>query len=301
MAKSDRVSLGLDVGGTNVRAGVVSGHAKLIGKLQSGVSPSQETADKVVSTFVDLASRAINTAKNEGYVVNTCGVGIPGPFDYDTGISHMEHKFQSIYRQNLKVRLEQALGIPTSFLNDASAFGLGVSWVEYPNKKRILALTVGTGLGSSFIVDGHLGNQVDSITQNGEIWNFPYKEGILEDYISKGAISGHYKKITGSQEEVELIAKRAREKDTAAVESFSIFAKDLGEGLASSVSSFHPNIVVLGGKIGVYAFDLFGKKAERTFAKVSGYKVTFVPAANEFLAIYGAAYHALYPPTSRVE
>ena len=66
MAKSDHVSLGLDVGGTNVRAGVVSEHAKLIGKLQSGVSPSQETADKVVSTFVDLASRAINTAKNEG-------------------------------------------------------------------------------------------------------------------------------------------------------------------------------------------------------------------------------------------
>lgn len=286
-------ALGLDVGGTNIRAGIVSSEAKLIDHIQSSESPSQEFSDAIISSFLELATQVITQSKNQGINTTTCGIGMPGPFDYEKGISHMEHKFQAIKGINLKEIFEKELGIPVFFLNDASAFGLGVSWVEHPDKKKLLAITVGTGLGSSFIVDGHTGTREDHITQNGEIWNFPYKKGILEDYISKRAIEQSYKELTDTNEEVKTIADKARQGDTAALETFEKLAQELGEGLALSVTKFHPEIVVVGGKIGAHAFDLFGRRAQEVYTQRAGYAAKFVPTTNEYLAIFGAAYFGL--------
>lgn len=94
--KTKTASLGLDIGGTNIRAGVVAENANLVGEIQSSESPSQKSSEQIISNFMELATNTVKKAEDEGYIVNKCGVGIPDPFDYENGISLMKHKFQAI-------------------------------------------------------------------------------------------------------------------------------------------------------------------------------------------------------------
>lgn len=224
-------------------------------------------------------------------VIRAYGIGMPGPFDYASGVSQMRHKFSSLFGINLKAAFEKQLQKPVFFINDAAAFGLGVVWKEYPREKRLLAVTLGTGLGSSFLIDGKFASSVKGVPQNGEIWNAPYQEGILEDKISKRALEQGYLRGSGRSISVKEIAEKAREGDQAAKEVFEKFAFHLGDGLASAIADFHPARIVFGGKIS-RAFDLFGETAEKVFIKKAGYNVTFTKAKHDNLAIYGAARNA---------
>lgn len=289
----NKVAIGLDVGGTNIRAGAVNENAELIGEIVSDISPSDKSKDDIISAILSLINKIQISAVNDGFKVNACCMGIPDPFDYEKGISWMKHKFPSLYGVNLKQIFEEKLGIPVYFVGDAQAFGLGVSWLEHRDIKRLLVITLGTGLGAGFVVDGRLGKAEDSIPPNGQIWNLKYKEGILEDYISKTAIMKSYTERSGKSEEVKNIAELARKGDAQAIETFADLAKNVGEGLSETIKDFKPEMIVFGGKIGANAFDLFGKRAEEVFKEKSGMSVPFVPTKNEFLAIYGAAYYAM--------
>jgi len=280
-----RAAIGMDVGGTNVRAGVITTDGKLVGDIEEMKSPADGSFEDIVTNFLRLIQRCKKKADKKALDIVTCGIGIPGPFDYENGISQMRHKFAALYGKNIKTSLEKELEIPVFFLNDASAFGLGVARVEHPHTKRILVITIGTGLGSCFVTDG--------IMEDRTIWDFPFKDGILEDYISKRAIAEHYMKQSGMRAEVEFIANKAKVGDVAAKEAFGMLAKDIGEGLAACVASFDPGIVVFGGKIGTNAFGLFGKEAEKIYRKKSNSRTSFVHTDNEYIAVFGAADYSL--------
>lgn len=216
---------------------------------------------------------------------------MPGPFDYVSGVSQMRHKFSSLFGINLKAAFEKKLQNPVFFINDAAAFGLGVIWKEYPQEKRLLAITLGTGLGSSFLIDGKFAQSVKGVPRDGEIWNVQYQEGILEDKISKRALEQGYLHGSGRSIAVKEIADKAREGDPAAKKVFEQFAVQLGDGLASTIADFHPTRIVFGGKISK-GFDLFGEIAQKVFIKKAGFDVAFTKSKQDNLAIYGVTRYA---------
>ncbi|MBI2051632.1 ROK family protein [Candidatus Roizmanbacteria bacterium] len=286
------VVIALDVGGTVVKGEVVSSEGNVIGKVLEVKSPSDQPAETIINTLKDLLRRLQDRAVKDGHSPKACVVGFPWPFDYERGISQIKHKFASLYGKNLKKPLEELVGVPVYFLNDADAFALGVSR-EYPSEKRILAITLGTGLGSGFLVDGKLAIGKEGVPPHGEIWNTPYKGKILEEFVSKRALSRSYRMHGGSEkDEVEDIAEKARAGDSAAKAAFEKFTQDLGEGLAVAAAPFHPTRIVIGGQIS-NAFDLFGKKAERIFGKKARYKALFSKARGKNLALIGAADYAI--------
>lgn len=179
---------------------------------------------------------------------------MPGPFDYDNGISLIkdQDKFRSLYLANIKNELAIKLGIDADcikFINDAAAFLQGeVFCGAAKGYDRALGVTLGTGLGSAVTVNG---NATDAA-----LWNSSFREGIAEDYLSTRWFLARYKSLTGISidgvKELTLLAS----KDVRAMQVFKEFGFALGEFLTTVIKQHSSQVVVLGGNI-AQAFELF--------------------------------------------
>ena len=123
------------------------------------------------------------------------GIAMPGPFDYENGISYIkdQNKYEALYGLNIKEQLAKKLEISISdisILNDAACFLQGeVFGGAGQGFKRVMGLTLGTGFGSARSVDGK--------TDDADLWCSPYREGIAEDYLSTRWFLKQYKEISG--------------------------------------------------------------------------------------------------------
>jgi glucokinase len=177
---------------------------------------------------------------------------MPGPFDYVEGVSWMKHKMAYLYGVNVGRVLAERLGLNDSqvhFLNDAAAFLWGeIGAGAARNAPKAVGITLGTGVGSGFAIDGRVKTEGTGIPPGGEIWNLPFETGIVEDLISTRAIKKSYRERTGVEREVAAIAAGASS-DPAAVAVFKDFGVNLGRVLRALLSEFAPEVVVLGGGI----------------------------------------------------
>lgn len=286
----DKAVICLGVGGTNVDAALVTEEGKVVSNVDSVRSPSNEDFNTVIEVFEALVNEVAKSRDMKTDIIG-CSIGMPNPFDYENGISFMRHKFTSLYKRNIKLSLEEALRIPICFLNDADAFALGAYWRQAPQAKRLIGLTLGTGLGSGFIEEGNIVTNDKNVPPSGEIWNFPYGEGILEDYISGRGIESLYLDLSGHRKSPKEIEDLARQGDAKAEEVYQKMGETLGFGLANACRNFEPDIVIVGGKIG-RATDLFLDKAAKSFHEKTGYITKFMRAENELMALYGSAKYA---------
>ena len=112
-----------------------------------------------------------------------------------------------------------------------------------------MCLTLGTGLGSGFAVNGRVVTEGKGVPPGGEIWNAPYEGGIAEDQISTRAIKQAYAARKGQEREVASIAHYAIGGDPDAVAVFQDFGRTLGAAIRRLLADFAPDVVVLGGGI----------------------------------------------------
>ncbi len=179
-------------------------------------------------------------------------LAVPGPFDLRAGISLMRHKLPYLYGVNLRKALAARLGLQPAqvrFLNDADAYLLGeIGAGAARGFGRTIGLTLGTGIGSAFAVEGRLVTEGPCVPHGGEIWDLPYEGGIVEDFVSSRAIVGNYERRTGIKREVIDLAAAAPD-DSAAAQAFAEFGRHLGEVIRSLLACFHADAIVLGGGI----------------------------------------------------
>ena len=299
----------MDVGGTSVDAACISAAGELIGEVVESASPAAGTKDEIVAEL----ARAVAAARAQAgdLRVTACSIAMPAPFDYAAGVSHMEHKFQAISGLDLGRLLQEITGLPTYFVNDADAFGLGVSWRQLPAAERFVGLTIGTGLGGSFIENGENVTAGDTVPPHGEVWDLPYAGGVLEDYVSARGVVAAYDRLSaggrhgsgsgtdsgtdsGSDERVSAkeIADLASRGSGPAVEAYRAMGTAIGRGLAQVLLRFEPELLVIGGKVG-QSLPLFGPAAGRALAKAGLPELPIVPAAAGNIALWGAARYRL--------
>lgn len=281
----------LDVGGTTVDSACVAATGDVLGELREIDSPAAGTRDEIVSGL----ARAVESARAQagGRTVAGCGIAMPAPFDYAAGVSHMEHKFQAIRGVNLGALLRAETGLPAYFVNDADAFGLGVGWRQLPDTKRFAALTIGTGLGGGFIEDGENLVADPRVPPGGEVWDLPFADGILEDYVSAHGVAALYaKRRPGERRGAREVADLAERGSRPAIEAYREMGTMLGQGLAPVFARFAPEKVVIGGHV-ARSLELFGPAMERALVDAGLPEVPILPAAPGNMAIWGAARYAL--------
>jgi glucokinase len=248
-----RCVLVYDIGGSHISAAVCAESDLGLGPVAKASQP------RSIDTFLEALSQLASRTTAGVQCVSGASLAMPGPFDYAEGVSWMRHKMPYLYGVNVRHAVAQRLGWKdkqVQFLNDAAAFLLGeIGAGAARGVSRTVGITLGTGIGSAFAADGHLVMDGPGVPHGGEIWNFPFEDGIVEDLISTRSIQQGYKKRTGQEREVTEIAAGAAQ-DPAAVQVFQEFGRDLGRVLRTLLHDFAPEVVVLGGGIS-HAAPLF--------------------------------------------
>jgi glucokinase len=237
-----------DVGGSHISAAVFDRKDRTVRGVVTEGYPSEQSIETFLNVLHSLGTRA---AQDQADIPGV-SIAMPGPFDYERGISWIQHKLAYLYGYDLRSGLAARMGKVAArvrFLNDGAAYLLGeITAGAARGVSRAVAITLGTGIGSAFAVDGHVLREGTGIPPGGEIWNLPYLGGILEDQISTRAIKRSYQSRTGEDREVAAIAVSAAQ-DAIAAEVFSEFGHTLGTGLRTVLAEFSPQVIVLGGGI----------------------------------------------------
>ncbi len=240
--------LTFDVGGSHVAAAVCCATNFSLGSVASAPHASVSTS----GAFLDLLQNLGMKAQVGGDGVIGAMLAVPGPFDLQAGVSLMRHKLPYLYGIDLRQGLAERFGLHPAqvrFLNDADAYLLGeIGAGAARGFSRAVGLTLGTGIGSAFAVDGQLVTEGPGVPSGGEIWNLPYQGGIVEDFVSSRAIVGNFERCTGKKREVVDLAAAAKS-DPAAEQAFTEFGQHLGVVIRTLLAEFNADVIVLGGGI----------------------------------------------------
>lgn len=251
------------------------GGSHLAGALFAGTSPvplAQGTrslgSECAPAEFFETAARLGEELQRRAGAWGLTGVAmaVPGPFDPERGICRFEHKLRGLYGADFRDGLSHALHLSAtefSFTNDADAFLLGE--IECDSKRRtgrLVGITLGTGVGSAFAIDGLVVSAGTGVPEDGEIWNVSWRNGTVEDFVSAHAIRSNYMESCGGSLNVHEIALAASG-DACARRVFAEFGKTLGEMLNEVCGGFRPEVVVLGGSIARSA-ELFVEQARES-------------------------------------
>jgi predicted NBD/HSP70 family sugar kinase len=238
-----------DVGGSHISAAVCHKEGYQLGTIASTSLPEEQTSAAFIGVLQSLGEKAMEGKAD----IEGAEFAMPGPFDYEKGVSWMEHKMPYLYGVNVAEALAERFGWKPEqvrFLNDAAAYLLGeVGAGAARGVKRVVCFTLGTGVGSGFAVDGRVVTQGKGVPPGGEIWNVPYLGGIVEDQISTRAIKKAYAERNGQEREVASIAHYAVGGDPDAAAVFQEFGRTLGIAIKDLLEDFAPDVVVLGGGI----------------------------------------------------
>ena len=226
--------LGVDLGGTNVRVGLV--HDGKLSRTQSkkiGANGSQEDVLREIETLLDeILCRE----------VSGIGVGVPSVVDINQGIVYDTLNIPSWKEVPLKLIWEKRYHVPVFINNDANCFVLGEShFGKARGYKNAAGMVVGTGLGTGLILNGRLYS--GSHCGAGEFGVVPYRDGILENYAS-GQFFQRCHGVTG-----EVLATRASHGDAEAKRIFDEFGLVLGDAIQLVMYAVDPEIVILGGSV----------------------------------------------------
>jgi glucokinase len=240
------LTIGVDLGGTNVRAGLVDGHR--ITKLAAQTIRSRGTEEEV---FADLCD-AIDSVFDKG--VRGLGLGVPSLVDVKTGTIHDTTNIPSWKEVPLRKRLQKKYGVPVFINNDANCFALGERYFGHGKKcENFVGLISGTGLGAGIISGGRLHAGVDCGA--GEFGWFPYLDATLEKYAS----GQFFQKLNWDGATLSQEAQAGNEK---ALEIFQEYGRHLGHSIKMILYAVAPEMIVLGGSVSL-SFPFF----ERTLAE----------------------------------
>lgn len=228
------MKIGVDLGGTNMRAGLVDGN-RFVDKAIVPC-PSGESEGTVLDSLEETISRIMVPG------VTGIGIGVPSVVDASRGIVYNVMNIPSWKEVHLKEILERHFSLPVMVNNDANCFVLGEKHFGAGRPYGdVVGITLGTGVGCGLIIDGRLYNGAN--TGAGEICSLPYLDHDYEHYCSSGYFVS-YHNTTGRD-----AAERALAGDPEALAVWNGFGKNIGKLMKAVMFAYDPEAVVIGGGI----------------------------------------------------
>lgn len=289
---NDQTVIGVDIGGSHITSAAVDLNEL---KIVPGSLVSIKVDNKASKTDIfNNWSKAINLTTKAASISGQVNIGLamPGPFHYKTGLAMFKgnDKYENLYNVSIPDELKSHINgrnVNFRFLNDATAFGVGVSSQgKAKNHSKIIAVTLGTGFGSSFIRDGVPQVKTDDVPKGGCLWDKPYKEGIGDDYFSTRWCIKRYCEL--SLEKVNGVKEIADKNDVHSKIVFTEFGSNMAEFMIPFLKKYKPALIVLGGNIS-NASDFF-LPTLKSQIRDAGFTTNFeISTLMEDAAIIGSA------------
>lgn len=269
--------IGVDLGGTKVRAGLANKGS--IENQKQQLFRSQGSQSETLEQLMDLI-RSLMVPGVEGI-----GLGVPSVVDADRGIVYDVVNIPSWKRVPLKDILQEAFAVPAEVNNDVNCFALGEHRHGHLKGFRTaVGITSGTGVGAGLIIDGRpfYGTHCGA----GEIGLLSYRDHNIEYYAS----GNFFEAIHG----VSAIAahERARSGDTVVKEWWKEFGGHMGHVIKTVVYAYDPEAIVIGGSLSK-AFGLFKESMMQSLRDFtypgSIEKLRIFQSDNEDITLLGAA------------
>jgi glucokinase len=261
---------GIDLGGTNVAAGVVADDGTILGKA-SLPTPRGASLDGLADAIAAACEAALGTAGVPREAVGDAGVGTPGAVEPSRGLVTYCCTFD-LYNAPLAAAVSQRLGLPVALENDANAAACGEMVCGAGTAVRnLVAVTYGTGVGGGVIVDGKLLTGVNHAA--GELGHIVIernglpcscgRRGCYEQYASATALIRRTREAMAQNPSSLLWQFAPTEEEVTGRTAFDAagagcalakavvdgYLEDVACGLVNLVQIFQPELVVLGGGI----------------------------------------------------
>ncbi|HEX3872346.1 MAG TPA: ROK family protein [Pirellulales bacterium] len=263
--------VGCDVGGTNVKVGIVDD----LGQSLSFLSVPTEVPhgpERGATTIAQAILTAIEQADLTSNDIARVGLGTPGTMDIPKGMLLEPPNMQGWWDFPIVERVGQHISLPITFANDACAAAYGEYWIGCGRgQDSIVMLTLGTGIGGGIIVDdfsidgknshgAELGHTIINYHDDARMCGCG-QTGHLEAYASATALiqraaealaAGRPSSLNKRRESGEtitpiIIGQEADAGDTLALELVLDTAKFIGVGIVTFVHTIDPGCVVIGG------------------------------------------------------
>ena len=307
---ADKLVIGVDIGGTRTKYGLVNLAA---GTVQNTMVKSTETADD--AAFLDQVGSVIDhfqqQAAHSGHVVAGIGIGVPGYVNAQGVVATTYGFLRFMEDYPLQAIIENKYGLPCMLDNDARVVALGEAlFGKGKDVERVLTLTLGTGLGLGFVVNGkfaeplplaHMGGHI-KITDEGAQC-YCGKTGCLEALVSSTGIVHLANKngVFGNDISAETVFALAANGYITAQEIVEKITGYLHTGIHNYVNLFAPGMVVLGGGIAKGLLPYLQKiKGASYHAPYPGYSFQLaVSGLQELAGMLGSA--ALFHDTENMD
>ena len=284
--------IGIDIGGTNIAAGIVDESYQIVEKKSIKTKDVQDPS-QMINAIADLIRDLMDLAQVKAEMVTAIGVGVPGTLDPESGKVLYANNlgFEDVpFLTELKKTLGEGLADKVYFDNDANAAAIGEYITGGYSAKNFIMMTIGTGIGGGVIINGkvlrgcnyaaaefgHMTINFDGVDCNCG------RKGCFEDYASaeglmnlayeamntqKGSKSSLHKKAS-SREDLngEIFFEAVREGDKVAKEVLSEYLFYLSEGIINIINIFQPDVLTLSGGI-IKAADLYLEDLKSLVAK----------------------------------
>jgi fructokinase len=294
-----RYAVGIDLGGTKVEACLVDETRKVLDRRRIPSEP-HFGKDRVVTNILKMVD-----AVAEGKAYEAVGIGTPGTYHPGDDIMYGAPHTPLYENPGLISLLKSRLGVPLVVENDANCLALAEYYAQCQGRYRsIMAVILGTGMGSGLILDGRLyrgpwGNAGEighmSVDYRGRACGCG-RIGCAEAYLSGPSHSRRYREISGNTLDPRDIVRRWEKGEEKAEALFEESCRIMAEVFADCVNVLDLEAIVLGG--GVSSISLwYDRVPELMEARIFGIPGRRPPLLKAVLGdsggVIGAAYLAL--------
>ncbi|WP_270889118.1 ROK family glucokinase [Pedococcus sp. 5OH_020] len=285
---SERLSVGIDIGGTKVAGGLVDVDGRVVGRARRDTPHRSKSPGVVEDTIVEVVAELLASTSCE---VAAVGIGAAGFVAADRAtVVFAPHL--SWRDEPLEANLQRRVPVPISVDNDANA----AAWAEWrfgaaQQDSHVMMVNLGTGIGGALVLDGQIMRgrygiagefghmQVVPGGQRCECGN----RGCWEQYASGNALVREARSLMTANSPMAtdllarvdgdpmaltgpMITEAAREGDPTATELLTEIGQWLGIGIANLAAAFDPGVFVIGGGVSA-AGDLLLEPARTTFRR----------------------------------
>jgi glucokinase len=230
----DQKVIGLDLGATNIRGGLI--HGAQLSQIQSRRIQSNGTVEEVLDDIFTIVDKLVDKE------VAAIGIGVPSVVDVEQGIVYEVQYIPSWKEVHLKSILEERYKVPVFVNNDANCFVLGEYYFgKGAGVANLIGVAIGTGLGAGVIINHHL--YAGPNCGAGEFGMVDYLDHCFEYYASGQYFQNVY------HTDGQIIFDKAKAGDLQARQYYAEMGMHLGNAIKMIMYTYDTSLIIFGGSV----------------------------------------------------